>query len=157
MQREFDFIGPQDVLYIEDHPTNVHLMQALFKRLPQLRLVVAGDGQQARRMAASLRPGLLLVDLRLPDCHGVELLEELRQYEGYADLPAVAVTAEPGNHLEGTSFCEVWPKPLDLAFVLDRLDRFAAMGPLFTQTAAQATAHPGTQPERQRAAALHHE
>ncbi|HEY0822120.1 MAG TPA: response regulator, partial [Rhizobacter sp.] len=142
MQREFDFIGPQDVLYIEDHPTNVHLMQALFKRRPQLRLVVAQDGQQARRIAPTLRPGLLLVDLRLPDCHGSELLDELRQLEGYAEVPAVAVTAEPAFRLEGSGFCEVWPKPLDLTYVLDRLDRFAATGPLF--------AHP----ERMPAAAL---
>jgi CheY-like chemotaxis protein len=143
MQREFDFIGPQDVLYIEDHPTNVHLMQALFKRRPQLKLVVAQDGAQARRLARTLRPGLLLVDLRLPDCHGSDLLDELRQHEGYADIPAVAVTAELGFSLDGSGFCEIWPKPLDLAYVLDRLDRFAATGPLF--------AHP----ERAPVAALH--
>lgn len=130
MQREFEFVSPQDVLYIEDHPTNVHLMQALFKRCPHLNLVVAHDGREARRLAASVRPGLLLVDLRLPDCHGSDLLEELRRHEGYADIPAVAVTAEPSFRLEGTSFCEVWPKPLDLALVLDRLDQFAASGHL---------------------------
>lgn len=131
MQRELHLAGPQDVLYIEDHPTNVHLMQALFKRCPHLNLVVAQDGREARRLADELRPGLLLVDLRLPDCHGSELLEELRHREGYADVPAVAVTAEPAFRIEGTSFCEVWPKPLDLAFVLDRLDQFAANGPFF--------------------------
>lgn len=131
MQREFEFMGPHDVLYIEDHPTNVHLMQALFKRCPHLNLVVAGNGHEARGLASTLRPALLLVDLRLPDCHGSELLEELRRQDGYADVPAVAVTAEAGFQIEGTSFCEVWPKPLDLAFVLDRLDRFAANGPLF--------------------------
>lgn len=128
MQREFPFSSPRDVLYIEDHPTNVHLMRALFKRCPHLSLVVAEDGQEARRLARSLRPGLLLVDLRLPDCHGRDLLEELRELEGYADIPAVAVTAEAGFHIEGTSFCEVWPKPLDLALVLDRLDQFTAEG-----------------------------
>lgn len=121
MQREFDFVRPQDVLYIEDHPTNVHLMQALFKRCPHLHLVVARDGAEARALAGTVQPTLLLVDLRLPDCHGSELLEELRRLEGYADLPAVAVTAEPAFQIEGTSFCEVWPKPLDLALVLDRL------------------------------------
>jgi CheY-like chemotaxis protein len=128
MQRELNLTGPHDVLYIEDHPTNVHLMQALFKRCPHLKLVVAEDGQAARRLAATLRPALLLVDLRLPDCHGSALLADLRLQEGYADIPAVAVTAESGFSLEGTSFCEVWPKPLDLAFVLDRLDELSTTG-----------------------------
>jgi CheY-like chemotaxis protein len=138
MQRDLNFAGhhdaqdPQDVLYVEDHPTNVHLMQALFKRCPHLNLVVAEDGHAARRLAPTLRPALLLVDLRLPDCHGSALLEELRLLAGYADIPAIAVTAESGFSLEGTSFCEVWPKPLDLAFVLDRLAEFSARAPLHT-------------------------
>jgi CheY-like chemotaxis protein len=145
MQREFDFVEPRDVLYIEDHPTNVHLMQALFKRCPHLNLVIAEDGREARRIASTIRPSLLLVDLRLPDCHGSDLLEELRREEGYADIPAVAVTAEPSFRIDGTSFCEVWPKPLDLAFVLDRLDQFAANGPRFTtihREPAPAALHP---------------
>lgn len=132
MQREMNFTGSHDVLYVEDHPTNVHLMQALFKRCPHLNLVVAEDGHTARSLARTLRPSLLLLDLRLPDCHGGELLGELRQYDGYADIPAIAVTAEPGFNLAGTGFCEVWSKPLDLEFVLERLDCFSAGGSLGT-------------------------
>jgi CheY-like chemotaxis protein len=124
MQRDLDLIASHDVLYVEDHPTNVHLMQAVFRRRPGLELVVAVDGRQALRIAPEVQPSLLLLDLRLPDCHGRELLQELRRIEGYAHLPAVAVTAEPAFRIEGTGFCEVWPKPLDLAFVLERLDHF---------------------------------
>jgi CheY-like chemotaxis protein len=127
MQRDLNFTHDdrQVVLYVEDHPTNVHLMQAIFKRLPQLSLVVAVDGASALRIAETLRPCLLLLDLRLPDCHGRELLAELRGREGYAEIPAVAVTAEPAFDVEGTSFLEVWPKPIDLNFVLERLDSLA--------------------------------
>lgn len=126
MQRDLTLADTLEVFYVEDHPTNVHLMQALFRRRPQYELVVAGDGESARSAAGRLRPGLLLLDLRLPDCHGRDLLEELRRVDGWADIPAVAVTAERGFHIEGTSFCEIWPKPLDLNFVLGRLDRLIA-------------------------------
>ncbi|MBX3618882.1 MAG: response regulator [Rhizobacter sp.] len=122
MQRDLELIDTQDVLYIEDHPTNIHLMQALFKRRPHLELLVAQDGRQARELARRVQPALLLVDLRLPDCHGRELLEELRQQPGWAHIPAVAVTAEHGFQIAGTGFIELWPKPLDLGFVLSRLD-----------------------------------
>lgn len=127
MQRDLNIAlaDPLDVLYVEDHPTNVHLMQAIFKRLPHLELVVAVDGASARRIAETLRPCLMLLDLRLPDCHGRDLLAELRRREGYADIPAVAVTAEPGFDIEGSTFLEVWPKPIDLNFVLERLDSLA--------------------------------
>lgn len=123
MQRDLDALDTQEVLYVEDHPTNIHLMRALFKRRPHLDLVIAQDGREARELAARLQPSLLLLDLRLPDCHGSDLLAQLRQEYGWADIPAVAVTAEHGFRIAGTSFVEVWPKPLDLGFVLSRVDQ----------------------------------
>jgi CheY-like chemotaxis protein len=125
MTRDIDGNAPREVLYVEDHPTNVQLMRALFKRRPQLELVIATNAQEAHRAAEKLRPSLLLLDLRLPDCHGADLLEQLRQREGWDAIPAVAVTAEPAFATEGTGFCEIWRKPLDLAFVLGRLDHWA--------------------------------
>lgn len=114
--------GPaKTVLYVEDHPVNVLLMQALFERRPGLRLVVATSGQRAWRISAHLHPVLLLLDLRLPDCHGTELLALLRQRPGCAGVAAVAVTAEPDFDPSGTGFSEIWAKPLDLVFVLRRL------------------------------------
>ena len=126
MQRDLDAIGPREVLYVEDHPTNVSLMKALFKRRPHLDLVVAMDGSEALRLAPQLRPSLLLLDLRLPDCHGAALLAQLRQFDGWAEIPAVAVTAEPDFEVAHSGFCEVWGKPLDLAFVLGRLDHLTS-------------------------------
>lgn len=126
MQRDIDAIAPREVLYVEDHPTNVSLMKAVFKRRPNLELVVATDGQEARDLALHLQPSLLLLDLRLPDTHGAALLKELRRVEGWADIPAVAVTAELDFPLAGTGFCELWAKPLDLALLLSRLDHLTA-------------------------------
>lgn len=122
MQRDAELSTPQEVLYVEDHPTNVRLMRALFEQLPHLALVVAGDGRQALELAPRLQPRLLLLDLRLPDCHGAALLAALRGRRGWATLPAVAVTAERAFRIEGTSFCELWAKPLDLGHVRRRLD-----------------------------------
>ncbi|HET7791760.1 MAG TPA: response regulator [Rhizobacter sp.] len=126
MKREFNELDRHEVLYVEDHPTNVRLMQALFRHRPHLELVVAVDGRQAREIAQRLQPSLLLLDLRLPDCDGVSLLQELRQVEGWETLPAVVVTAEQGFEIRGTGFSELWPKPIDLAFVLGRLDALIA-------------------------------
>src|SRR5689334_16673186 len=105
MNHETDDLAPREVLYVEDHPTNVQLMRAIFKRRPQLKLVVAFDGGEALTLAARMEPALLLLDLRLPDCHGVQLLHELRQREGWDAIPAIAVTAEPGFRMQDTGFC----------------------------------------------------
>lgn len=114
------------VLYVEDHPVNVLLMQTVFELRPELELVIAVDGASAMEATRQLTPSLLLLDLRLPDCHGTELLERMRQVPGWSDIPAIAVTAEAEFMPAGTSFCDVWHKPLRVPTLLTRLDRVIA-------------------------------
>lgn len=116
--------GRPQVLYVEDEPTNVFLMQALFRLRPHLDLVVAADGAEATTLAPTIRPALLLLDLRLPDCWGSDLLPELRRRYHWRHVPAVAVTAESNFEGGRSGFIETWHKPLDLQFVLQRLDRW---------------------------------
>src|SRR5687767_4076931 len=118
------------VLYVEDHPVNAVLMEALFERRPALRLVIADTGQAALQIAPTLNPQLLLLDLQLPDCHGSELLPMLRQVPGCDSAPAVAVTANSDFDIDGTGFIDLWPKPMNLDRVLEQLDRLVpAAGP----------------------------
>ena len=111
------------VFYVEDHPMNVLLMQTVFEFRPELELFVAVDGETARTRVPPRRPVLLLLDLRLPDCHGQDLLEELRQRPGWNRIPAIAVTADTEFLPSGTAFADVWHKPLRVPTLLARLDR----------------------------------
>jgi len=79
--------------------------------------------------AATLRPALLLLDLRLPDCHGIELLERMRRIPGWEHIPAIAVTAEAEFMPAGTGFSDVWHKPLRVPTLLTRLDRVLSPRP----------------------------
>jgi CheY-like chemotaxis protein len=119
----------ETVLYVEDHPVNVLLMQTVFELRPELELVIAIDGASAMATTPYLKPSLLLLDLRLPDCHGTELLERLRKVDGWAQIPAIAVTAEAEFMPAGTTFCDVWHKPLRVPTLLTRLDRVIAPKP----------------------------
>lgn len=111
------------VLYVEDHPVNVEVMRALFAMRPQLTLDIAVDGDSGLRAALWTPPDLLLLDLRLPDCHGTDLLARLRTHAPLAAVPAIAVTAEDAPDLSASTFTETWAKPLDIRGVLARLDQ----------------------------------
>ena len=139
------------VVYVEDQHVNVLLMKALFGRRPDLRLLVATTGQEALALVEGLQTGLLLLDIRLPDCLGTELLPMLRQHPGCRDVPAVAVTAEHNFRIEGTGFAEVWTKPLRFDAVMARL---AELTP--PDTASDATHQPGVRSERERSAPAAH-
>lgn len=115
------------VLYVEDQPVNSLLMSALFERVPDCDLVPADCGRRALEVAQGLYPSLLLLDLRLPDIHGTELLPRLRHVHGCEQVPAVAVTAEHGFEIEGSGFDELWRKPLNLLSVLERVEGYLAL------------------------------
>ncbi len=121
MDSDFDSSPDGLVLYVEDQSVNIFLMEMLFERLAGPRLVSAMSGEEALRIAPRMRPSLLLLDVRLPDCQGPDLLVRLRKLPAYRDLPAIAVTAESDFFIEGTGFSEIWRKPLDVAWVMSRL------------------------------------
>ncbi len=115
------------VLYVEDQEINVLVMQALLGLRPQVKLLVAATGEEGLRMAAGHLPDLLLLDLRLPDCHGTQLLERMRDINALAHVPAVAVTADVSTDIDGTTFAELWPKPLHVPDTLAALDRLLSL------------------------------
>lgn len=66
------------VLLVDDHPVVLLGMTGLLQRERWVCAIeTAGDGQTALRTAATFRPTLAVVDLRLPDLDGVDLVRRL--------------------------------------------------------------------------------
>lgn len=112
------------VLYVEDHPVNVLLMQALFANYPLARLFVATNGKEGLALARAQPLDLLLLDVRLPDCNGVHLLQQLRALPALQATPAIAVTAEDTAGLAEAGFVDIWRKPLNMRTTLLRLEQW---------------------------------
>ena len=82
-------VGRAAVLIVEDHPLTRDGVRQLLEAQPELSVCgEAGTVAEARRLAAELRPDLILLDLRLPDGDGLSVLEEVRTW---ADPPKVLV------------------------------------------------------------------
>lgn len=80
-----------DVLYIEDNPDNMTTMRAILGA--SFRLTGAPNGKEGLKKAAALKPGVILLDLSLPDMDGFEVLEKLKSDAATRDIPVAAVTA----------------------------------------------------------------
>jgi PAS domain S-box-containing protein len=66
------------VLYIDDDEVNRMLMTAFFDLRPRVRLELAADGQAGIAAARLHRPDLILIDMRLPDMDGTDVLHAIR-------------------------------------------------------------------------------
>jgi CheY-like chemotaxis protein len=84
----------RSVLYIEDNPVNVFIMEAMFERLPELRLHSAATPTVGLQIARAQLPELILLDMQLPEMDGIEVLRRLRSSEQTRHIPVVSVSAD---------------------------------------------------------------
>ena len=114
------------VLYAEDNPTNVMLMQAVMEMLPQWRLVCATSGREALEVALSDPPDLVLLDMHLGDMTGLELLQHMRTHASLAALPSMVLSAdalpESQRQAANAGVLEYLTKPIDLPKFLAAMD-----------------------------------
>jgi CheY-like chemotaxis protein len=80
------------VLVVEDNPLNMKLVRALLSKGPY-DIQEAGDGETALQLAASLQPGLILMDIQLPGMDGLTATRLIRANEKLAKTPIVALTS----------------------------------------------------------------
>jgi CheY-like chemotaxis protein len=115
------------VLYIEDEPLNVLLMEEVFRGQPQWRLEVARDGRRGVERALQVLPDLLLVDMNLPDMNGLQVVAALRSEPATANLLCIALSAdalpEQIAAARAGGFDDYWTKPIDVARLLAALGR----------------------------------
>ncbi len=84
----------QNVLYVEDSDANFMLMSRILESRPRINLVRAASGETAVKLAGTIKPNLVLLDLNLPDFSGGEVLQRLRADTTTAHIPVVVISAD---------------------------------------------------------------
>lgn len=117
--------GPT-ILYVEDDASNQRLMASVMGKLPGVRLVVRGLGADAVEAAVTERPALILLDRRLPDMSGEEVLERLRARPETEHTPVIIVsgdTARPDAREASFGVMAYITKPYEVRELLAHIDR----------------------------------
>ena len=110
--------APVTVLYVEDNPANLTLVEEIVRYCPQLRLLTAHDGHLGVDMARTHLPQLILMDINLPTMNGTDALKLLRADPRTAHIPVIALTANamPGDveRSMALGFYRYLTKPINL-------------------------------------------
>ena len=114
------------LLYVEDNPANLMLVEDLIARRPDLRLLSAMDGIRGIEIARASRPDVILMDINLPGISGIQALRVLARDPITAHIPVVALSANaiPRDIEKGLAagFFRYLTKPIKVTEFMDTLD-----------------------------------
>ena len=118
--------GPsRTLLYVEDNPANLKLIEQLIARRSDIRLLTATDGNLGITLARAHQPDVILMDINLPGISGIEALKILREEQLTAHIPVVALSANamPRDIEKGlqAGFFRYLTKPIRVDEFLDTL------------------------------------
>jgi PAS domain S-box-containing protein len=86
------------LLYVEDNPANLMLVEDLIARRPDIRLLSARDGIRGIEIARASLPDVILMDINLPGISGIRALKILADDPITAHIPVVALSANAMPH-----------------------------------------------------------
>jgi len=127
--------GLHTLLYVEDNPANLMLVEQIIEDYPQLRMLSAHDGNLGVELARTHLPHMILMDINLPGISGFEALKILRADPATKHIPVIALSANamPSDIEKGLAagFFRYLTKPIKVNAFMEALDKaleFAAIG-----------------------------
>jgi CheY-like chemotaxis protein len=114
------------LLYVEDNPANLMLVEDLIARRPDIRFLSARDGNQGVEIALAVQPDVILMDINLPGITGITALRILAGDPATARIPVIAVSANaiPRDIKAGldAGFFRYLTKPIKVTEFMETLD-----------------------------------
>ena len=114
------------LLYVEDNPANLKLVEQLIARRTNMRLLSAVDATRGIELARKHQPEVILMDINLPGISGIKALKLLREDPLTRHIPVIAISANAMPHdvrrgLEA-GFFRYLTKPIKIDAFMDALD-----------------------------------
>ena len=123
---EPDGLPQHTLLYVEDNPANLELVEQLIARRGDLRLLTAADGNLGIEFARTYLPEVILMDINLPGVSGIDAMKVLHADPATAHIPIIALSANavPRDIERGmeAGFFNYITKPIKISQFMDALD-----------------------------------
>jgi PAS domain S-box-containing protein len=114
------------LLYVEDNPANLALVEQLIVRHGHIKLLTAIDGHLGIELARAYLPDVILMDINLPGISGFGALKILNEDPATAHIPVLALSANavPGDIKKGleAGFFRYLTKPIRVREFMDALE-----------------------------------
>jgi PAS domain S-box-containing protein len=114
------------LLYVEDNPANLKLVERLIERRPDLRLLTAVNANLGIAIARDEQPTVILMDINLPGISGTQALALLAEDPLTAHIPVLAISANamPRDIEMGleAGFLRYLTKPINVMEFMSALD-----------------------------------
>jgi len=121
-----DETSPMTVVYVEDNPANLELVEEALGARAGVTLLTATRGLAGLDLARDALPDLVLLDLDLPDMGGEEVLRRLLVDRRTSHIPVVVVSADASprvrRRLIESGAAAFVTKPLDIPRFLGLVD-----------------------------------
>ena len=82
----------QTILVVDDSPTIRRMVRAALSTLTEVAFVEAGSGLRAIEVLGMQPVHLVVLDLNMPDMHGLDVIRFLRTHTQYRELPVMVLT-----------------------------------------------------------------
>jgi PAS domain S-box-containing protein len=117
--------APHTLLYVEDNPANLALMQGIMANRPDIRLLTAMDADGGIAIARGQLPDAIVMDINLPGISGTDAMRILARDPATAHIPVVALSANAtaGDIERGlqAGFFRYLTKPIRIEDLMDTL------------------------------------
>ena len=106
------------VLYIEDNPANLRLVERILAQRAEIRLLSASAPRLGLELAQAYRPAMILLDINLPEMDGFEVLRRLRDNPATRNIPVIGISAnampQDIERARAAGFADYLTKPLQI-------------------------------------------
>ena len=94
--------GNINMLIVEDDAFNIQLIRSLLAKISDTNMITTDDGSEALKILENgdEKIDIVLLDLHLPGKSGKEILEFIRRYKKFEDIPVLIISVDGMDEIE---------------------------------------------------------